>query len=70
MAVRFDASGDYLRRTTNLPPIAGFTVMGWFKITTDRNNYSTFIGYGESSGFDWYGLATSSAAPPTRPARC
>lgn len=34
MAVRADASGDFLTRTTVLPPIASFTVMGWFYITT------------------------------------
>ena len=33
--VRFDASGDELLRTTNLPPIGGFTMMGWFKVVGD-----------------------------------
>ena len=43
MAVRFDASGDLLKRDASLPTRTAFTVMGWFKITTDRNDYSTFI---------------------------
>ena len=40
-AVRFDASGDELLRTTNLPPIGGFTMMGWFKVVGDGHAYSS-----------------------------
>lgn len=58
MAIRFDASGESLSRTTNLPTITAFTLMGWFYISTDRNAYSSFFGFGDSSGFDTYYLGT------------
>jgi hypothetical protein len=50
MALRFDASGDVLSRTTSLPAINAFTIMAWAMIVTDRNNYSTFMGLGDTSG--------------------
>lgn len=31
MAIRFDASGDYLTRTANLPSSTAFTLCGWFR---------------------------------------
>jgi hypothetical protein len=43
MAVRFDAAADGFVRTANLPSPTAFTAMGWFKITTDRNAFSTFL---------------------------
>ena len=49
MAVRFDATGDGLVRTANLPSRTAFSAMGWFKITTDRNAYSTFIALDENA---------------------
>ena len=39
MAVRLDASGEGLSRTSSPPSTAGFTVCGWASLTTDRNNY-------------------------------
>lgn len=48
MAVRFDATGDGLVRTASLPSRTAFTVMGWFKITTDRNSFSTFVALDEN----------------------
>lgn len=46
MAIRIDASGDSLSRTTNLPTITGFTLMGWVRIVTDRNAASSFFQIG------------------------
>jgi hypothetical protein len=45
MAVRFDASGDKLTKTTGLPSNlqSSFTVTGWARIITDRNDWSTFV---------------------------
>lgn len=57
MAVRADASGDYLSRTTNLPTMAGHTVSLWFKQATDLGavnqslialdnvGYTTYLGF-------------------------
>lgn len=36
MAVRIDASGDYLRRTTSLPSDTNSTIAGWAKLVSDR----------------------------------
>jgi hypothetical protein len=42
MSVRFDAAGEYLRRTTGLPNIqATYTLMGWYYISVDRDFYGT-----------------------------
>lgn len=43
MAVRLDASGDRLNRTTSLPTYNACTIMGWFKISVDRDTETTFI---------------------------
>lgn len=45
MAARFDASGDSLTDTANLPTVTAFTWMAWAKISVDRNNYSQFFTY-------------------------
>lgn len=52
MASRFDASLDKMSRSANLLTRTSFTVMGWFKLTNDRNTYSTFISLdaGDGSG--------------------
>jgi hypothetical protein len=49
MAVRADGSTDRLSRTTSLPTASSFTMMGWFKISVDRNDYSSFFNYGTGS---------------------
>jgi hypothetical protein len=49
MSVRFDGSADALTRTTNLPPIATWTIMGWFKISVDRNAFSCFYNFGHAT---------------------
>lgn len=54
MSVRFDASGDSLGRTTNLPPIASFTMMGWFYISVDRAALSTFLAFGPATLSNYY----------------
>lgn len=41
MAVRFDASGDDLRRTANLPTSTAFTISGWAHMVTDTNAFAT-----------------------------
>src|SRR5262249_15797226 len=43
-AVAFDAPADGLTRTTNLPPITNYSMMGWFRITGDNHAYSTLLG--------------------------
>jgi hypothetical protein len=49
MAIRFDASTDKLTRTTNLPAITTFTIMGWFKISVNLANYGCFIRFGQTA---------------------
>lgn len=44
-AVRIDNSADGLTRTTVPPPTTSFTMMGWFYMVTDRNNFSSFLAY-------------------------
>lgn len=60
MSVRFDASGDSLTRTVNLPTITAFSVMGWFQIVTDRNDFTQFIVFGDATGPDIYQIGTDS----------
>lgn len=60
MAVRFNSSDDHLTRTTNLPPIGSFTMMGWFKIVVDRNNFSTMLALGANSSSTYYAVLTNS----------
>lgn len=50
MAIRFDALGDSLSRTTGLPGITAYTMCGWFKISIDRNAFSTFLAFGAATG--------------------
>lgn len=42
-AVRVDATGDRLNRTTSLPTYNACTIMAWFKLSADRNKFSTFM---------------------------
>ena len=53
-AVRFDAAGESLSRTANLPPIGSFTMMGWFRILGDTTTYSSFMALGHASTSDTY----------------
>ena len=43
MAVRFDASGDYLLRTANLPSPTAFGACGWAVLDVDRNASTCFF---------------------------
>src|SRR3990167_4113455 len=51
MAIRYNASGESHSRTTNLPAVSAATLMGWFKITTDRNAFSTFLTLEDAGSF-------------------
>jgi Concanavalin A-like lectin/glucanases superfamily/Bacterial Ig domain len=53
-AAGFDQSGDELRRTTNLPPITSFTMMGWFRLTGDNHPYSTLLALTHSTSSNGY----------------
>jgi len=53
-AVRFDAITDELVRTTNLPAVTGFTLMGWFRIAGDGHSYSTMLGLGQPTSSNAY----------------
>ena len=44
MSVRIDASGDYLRRTANLPAANAFTQCAWFYYVATRSAYAFFLG--------------------------
>lgn len=57
MAIRFDAAGDYIIRTANLPASDVFTVSFWFRIVTDVN----------AIGYIW--LLTNSGGTSTVSAR-
>lgn len=59
MAVRFDARNDYLRRTTNLPAVNTFTMMGWFRILVDQDDYSIFMTIGEANTDNDYEVNTN-----------
>jgi hypothetical protein len=51
MAVRCDAAGDAVARTTNLPSIASFTIMLWCYLTVDTNAAAYPLGYGSTGAY-------------------
>lgn len=56
MAVRVDASGEYIRRTANLPTNGAFTVAGWFNIVSDRTGqwrYFIALENATTNATDW-----------------
>src|SRR5262249_10422945 len=53
-AVAFDAPADGLTRTTNLPPITNYAMMGWFRITGDNHAYSTLLGLSHATSSNAY----------------
>ena len=77
MAIRIDASGDYLRRTANLPTTSAFTACCWFYYVSTRSAYAFFISFenavssasaGLSIGFDTsnaFFVIVSSGSPAT-----
>lgn len=59
MAISFDASTKYLSRTTNLPGITAFTMMGWFKLPYTRAAFQGLMCFGTNNGgTDWYYAGT------------
>lgn len=49
MAVRFDAAADRLLRTAEIPSLnQTWTLMFWVYLTSDLNNFSTFVNIGSS----------------------
>lgn len=63
MAVGFSASGDYAKRTANLPDIQTFTISGWVKLRDTPSAYSYFMGIEDadssSSKFALLGYSTT-----------
>lgn len=59
MSVRYDVFTETLLRTTNLPTITSFTMMGWFKISVDLNTFSTMLVFGATAGEPLYQIGTA-----------
>lgn len=51
MALRFDATADRLTRTAGLPSPSLFTMMGWFYLSVDRNDFTTFLTLEDAGSF-------------------
>ena len=79
MAISFGGTGQYLKRTTNLPPATAWTLAGWFRVRSvraaqfqyfidldDGNNYAV-IGYNANGDWD-IGTSGGAATNPTGPA--
>lgn len=56
MAVRFDASVDYLRRTSNVPSAANFSACGWANRIVSTGFYSAIFSL-ENGGSNWLELS-------------
>lgn len=55
MSLRFDADGELLKTTTNLPSITGFTMMAWGFISVDQAGHtSSYAAFGQTSGAFFY----------------
>lgn len=65
MAIRFDASGDRLARTSGLLDFnSPYTCAGWFYIAADRNDFSTFLSFNRNDSAnllneDWLGVGAN-----------
>mgnify|MGYP000679779780 CR=1 FL=1 len=59
MAIRFNASPN-IARTSNVPSLTACTVVGWAKLSVDRNAYVTLVGLENSSTSETYLLQTDS----------
>lgn len=59
MAIRIDATTEEYTRTTNLPTSA-FSLMGWFRLALDKNDYNQFLVIGDATGGGIYQIGTSS----------
>ncbi len=53
MAVRFSASGQSYSRTLTLSTQAALTVCGWFKVSVDRNDYSSIFFIDNGTSDNW-----------------
>src|SRR3989304_2990486 len=58
MSLRFNGDGAHLSRTTNLPSITSWTMMGWFKISVDTNTNSLFWQFGHATNDEDYEVVT------------
>jgi len=65
MSVALDVAGDSLSRTTNLPTITRFTMMGWFNLAVDRNAITTLLCHGAATGTVTYLLCTDATGTAT-----
>lgn len=43
MAVRFDANADFFSRTSDVLSYATFTLMAWFRLVVDNNDFGHFL---------------------------
>lgn len=59
MSIRFNASGEQLNRTTNLPPITTFTMMGWFCPMLLRGAAQAFMAFGTGVSNKRYNVGIS-----------
>lgn len=65
MAIRFDAAADRIVRTSSpLDYNGSYTWMGWFYITTDTNDYTTFFSFNRNDSTnlyseDWLGTGSN-----------
>jgi len=61
MAIRIDADGDSIQRTTNLPTITGFTIMAWVRIRAAVAGAAIFS-FGDGTGSnDFYDIELGGA---------
>lgn len=60
-AVRFDAAADQLTRTTGLPPIASFSILGWFRLASIIA-FACPFSYGSNASTHYYEPFLNSAA--------
>lgn len=56
MAVRTNASGEYLRRTANLPALNAYSMSGWFYLVARPASgaFGTFLSFDKGAGPDGY----------------
>jgi len=54
MSIEFDATNEWMDRTSGLPNHTAFTAACWVKLVTDRNTFSTFWDLSTGSGSTHY----------------
>lgn len=64
MSVRFDAAGDRISYSGTLPNPSGtgLTLLGWWRVRVDRDDFSTYCRISTSSGASTVGTLSSSAS--------